>query len=211
MASIFDFSSTAGSNTSCDGVNISDGMSAKNVDNAIRSLMAIIRQTFSSTLQSFLSGASALGVGSGGTGATTAADARTNLGLGSAATESTVPIAKGGTGAITAASAFANIAVAASSLSANGYIKLRNGLIIQWGKGASQAGSDTPSDAQTVTFPTAFAGTPFAVLCTTTDPSGNVDSGWQVYNVTASSFRAHFAKFEAGTGTGAPYWIAVGN
>ena len=80
MASIFDFSSTAGSNTTVDGVNISDGMSAKNVDNAIRSLMAIIRQTFSSTLQSFLSGASALGVSSGGTGATTAADARTNLG-----------------------------------------------------------------------------------------------------------------------------------
>ena len=115
MASIFDFSSTAGSNTTVDGVNISDGMSAKNVDNAIRSLMAIIRQTFSSTLQSFLSGASALGISSGGTGATTAADARTNLGLGSAATESTVPVAKGGTGATTAAGARTNLGAAAST------------------------------------------------------------------------------------------------
>ena len=43
-------------------------------------------------------------VANGGTGATTAADARTNLGLGSVATESTVPVSKGGTGATTLAS-----------------------------------------------------------------------------------------------------------
>lgn len=41
----------------------------------------------------------------GGTGGTTAAAARTNLGLGSVATESTIPITKGGTGATTAGGA----------------------------------------------------------------------------------------------------------
>jgi hypothetical protein len=43
-----------------------------------------------------------IGVDAGGTGADNATDARTNLGLGSAAIESVVPISKGGTGATSA-------------------------------------------------------------------------------------------------------------
>ena len=42
-------------------------------------------------------------IAQGGTGATNATDARTNLGLGSVATENTVPVNKGGTGATTLA------------------------------------------------------------------------------------------------------------
>lgn len=45
----------------------------------------------------------------GGTGATTAAAARTNLGLGSSAVENTVPLTKGGTGATDAAGARTNL------------------------------------------------------------------------------------------------------
>lgn len=45
----------------------------------------------------------------GGTGATTAANARTNLGLGSVATENTVPVNKGGTNATDAATARTNL------------------------------------------------------------------------------------------------------
>lgn len=47
----------------------------------------------------------ALPVNKGGTGASTVSGARSNLGLGTVATESTVPISKGGTGATTASAA----------------------------------------------------------------------------------------------------------
>lgn len=80
MPSLFDWSSTAASNTTLDGINVNTGMSPANVDNAIRSLMALVRSTFSSALQTFLAGTAALPVANGGTGATTASAARTALG-----------------------------------------------------------------------------------------------------------------------------------
>ena len=48
-------------------------------------------------------------IGSGGTGAETAEDARANLGLGSVATENILPLEKGGTGATTSEGALANL------------------------------------------------------------------------------------------------------
>ena len=77
---IFDWSTTAASNTAVDGINIDTGMSPANVDNSIRSLMRIVRNTFSSALQSFLAGSAALPVANGGTGATTEATALASLG-----------------------------------------------------------------------------------------------------------------------------------
>lgn len=52
-------------------------------------------------------------VSRGGTNATSAANARTNLGLGSIAVEDTAPISKGGTGATTAAGARTNLGLGA--------------------------------------------------------------------------------------------------
>ena len=79
MASIFDWSSTASSNTTCDGLNTNTGMTPANVDNVFRSIMAIVRQTFASALQNFLAGTAALPIANGGTGATTAPAALTAL------------------------------------------------------------------------------------------------------------------------------------
>lgn len=72
MASIFDWSSTASSNTTIDGVNVAESCPPGGINNAIRSMTAIIRQTFHSALQTFLLSADL-------------PTARTNLGLGSAA------------------------------------------------------------------------------------------------------------------------------
>lgn len=71
IASIFDWSSTAASNTTIDSIGCNTGMSPGNVDNVLRSMAAIIRQTFSSALQTFLAGTAGLGVASGGTGVQT--------------------------------------------------------------------------------------------------------------------------------------------
>lgn len=54
-------------------------------------------------------------IANGGTGATTASAARTALGLGTVATQSTVPVANGGTGATTAAAARTALGAAATS------------------------------------------------------------------------------------------------
>lgn len=70
MGTLFDWSTTAASNTTLDGINVNTGMDVSKTDNTFRSLMALIRNSFSSTLQSFLAGSSALPVASGGTGAT---------------------------------------------------------------------------------------------------------------------------------------------
>lgn len=133
--------------------------------------MALIRQSFSSTLQNFLAGSAALPVASGGTGATTAADARTALGLGSLATlSSPVPIANGGTGTTTAALAFAAIVSQAESLGNPGYLKLRNGLIVQWGRGTLGANS-----TGTITYPTAFSSFSICVAGGGTSSVGTAD------------------------------------
>lgn len=80
MPSLFDWSSTASSNTSVDGTNINENCSPAGINNAIRSVMAIVRSSFASALQSFLAGSAALPVANGGTGATTASAALTALG-----------------------------------------------------------------------------------------------------------------------------------
>lgn len=77
---IFDWSTTAASNTAVDGIDINTGMSPANVDNAIRSLMRIVRNSFASALQTFLAGTAALPIANGGTAATSASAALTSLG-----------------------------------------------------------------------------------------------------------------------------------
>lgn len=103
-------------------------------------------------------------IAGGGTGATNAANARANLGLGNVAVENILPITKGGTGATNVAAAVKALlgtssigsstkplyydgaslkacadsigggGIVAQLLEQNGYVKFANGLILQWGK-----------------------------------------------------------------------------
>ncbi len=72
---ISEYSATAASNTDISNINIAEGCSPANVNNAIRSLMAQIKD-----LQAGTSG-DTIPLTAGGTGATTASAARTALGL----------------------------------------------------------------------------------------------------------------------------------
>lgn len=85
---ISEYDSTAANNTDIDGVNIAEGCSPANINNAIREQMAHLKD-----LQAGLSG-DTIPVASGGTGSTTASGARTNLGLGALATLATVDTAQ---------------------------------------------------------------------------------------------------------------------
>lgn len=56
MADIFDWSATASNNTTLDGINVNTGMSPGNVDNAIRSIMALVRNSFVASWEGLFAG-----------------------------------------------------------------------------------------------------------------------------------------------------------
>lgn len=106
---ISEWSATPADNTDISNINIAEGCSPANVNNAIRSIMAQVKD-----LQAGTSG-DTIPITAGGTGATTASGARTNLGLGAAATADIVPIANGGTGSATLAGADIAVTTATNS------------------------------------------------------------------------------------------------
>jgi len=94
---ISEYDSTAANNTDIDNINISEGCPPSGINNAIREVMAHLKDW-----QSGVSG-DKLPIASGGTNAGTVADARTNLGLGALAVKSTVATADIDADAITSA------------------------------------------------------------------------------------------------------------
>ena len=141
----------------------------------------------------------ALPVNQGGTGATNAADARTNLGLGEAAKRNV------GNGQ----NQIPDMAAFASSLSSTGFQKLPSGLIIQWGivNGASN---------YTVTYPVTFPNRSLALLAVphTTSVAGISAMGIancsdisksQFYIIVGGISRGEIVKYERSC-----FWVAIG-
>ena len=78
---VSEWSSTPGANTDIDGINLAEGMLPSDVNNAMREMMAQLKDLQSANPTYYTANSDAIAVGAGGTGAITAADARTNLGL----------------------------------------------------------------------------------------------------------------------------------
>lgn len=96
----------------------------------------------------------------------------------------------------------------ASTISANGYVKLANGTIIQWGSiSAVVDGSDT-----SVSFPLTFPNNVYAISGFQTSSNRVAEAsigGWCLNNstLTTSGFIVH----NASTGTNTWSWLAIGN
>lgn len=136
---ISEFDTNPDNNTDIDGISIAENCPPANLNNAIRELM--------SQLKDFQVGNTAsnqLSIAGGGTNATTAADARTNLGLGSIATQaasavsitggtiagiSDLAIADGGTGASNAADARSNLGLGTIATQAASNVAITGGSI----------------------------------------------------------------------------------
>jgi hypothetical protein len=80
MSDIWDYSGTPSANTTIEGLNAAPGMTPANVDDVLRAIVAIVRNSLHIDLEPFLKGSAALPLASGGTGATTAGAALTALG-----------------------------------------------------------------------------------------------------------------------------------
>jgi hypothetical protein len=93
------------------------------------------------------------------------------------------------------------IATAAISKAASGYLKMGNGIIIQWGSKAL-----TSWTATTITLPTPFTSTNYKVASGvfTSNENGNEQNWIRITNIKTSSFS--FTKPDGGTA----HWLAIG-
>lgn len=100
------------------------------------------------------------------------------------------------------------LSVASSSLSQNGFIRLNNGLMIQWGFAAVAQFQGT----FTVTFPTPFPVACYTVVSTAASSGSGTSDIWsQTVSVSPASFVAQYNTTNPDTvySTGM-YWIAIG-
>lgn len=159
---ISEYDSTASNNTDIDSINIDEGCAPSGINNAIRELMAHLKD-----LQAGTSG-DTIPVASGGTGATTASGARTALSAASSGANSDITsltglttalsVAQGGTGATTLAGANIAVTNASSTFTASqrGTITTDNDL--SFDQNVTNNFSCTPSSGGTLTFTNHTAG-----------------------------------------------------
>lgn len=203
---VTDYSVTAASNTSISGIDISENCSPANINNAQRQLMADIAQgivdgDFATTsgLQAEDATLTALA------GVTTAADKLIYAtGVDTFSTTDITAYGRTVLGLASAAALRSNIGavgIDSSSLTANGYIKLTNGFIIQWGSAVAAANGTT-----TVNYSTAFADFSIPI------PSGaRTQSNAQDNNpATESAGLTSFTVYSAADQSLTFWWVAVG-
>lgn len=159
---ISEYDSTAANNTDIDSINIDEGCAPSGINNAIRELMAHLKD-----LQAGTSG-DTIPVASGGTGSTTASGARTALSAASSGANSDITsltglttalsVAQGGTGATTLAGANIAVTNASSTFTASqrGTITTDNDL--SFDQNATNNFSCTPTAGGTLTFTNHTAG-----------------------------------------------------
>lgn len=109
--------------------------------------------------------------------------------------------------AMAPASDYANTIVTTTGISksGNGFVKLGNGIIIQWGRYPSYVSPDP----QRVTFPTPFTSTNYKAVCTYFRTGGDVDSGKDHINVD-TQFTTGFTFRMSDTAAYGVNWIAIG-
>jgi hypothetical protein len=203
---ISEYSATPASNTDISNINIAEGCSPSNLNNAVRSLMAQIKD-----LQAGTSG-DTIPLTAGGTGSTTATDARTALSAAKSGANSditsitglTTPLttAQGGTG--TTSTTFANLTtnVTGTLPIANGgtgsTTLTANSVVLGNGTSALSANLVAPSTSGNVL-------TSNGTTWTSVTPAGGIGIGQTWQNVTGS--RAAGVTYT--NTTGKPIYISV--
>lgn len=99
------------------------------------------------------------------------------------------------------------IAQAAMSKAANGYLKLGNGIILQWGR----SGSVNYDTGVTITLPTAFSNANYCVIPVCYNTSYSDNTQYHIYYQSTTQFRAFGHRVE-GKSSGTRYleWFAIG-
>lgn len=223
MADIFDYSATAANNTTVEGVNINTGMSPGNVDNGLRSILAVVRNTFVASWEGLFAGTtSGIPVSNGagtistkaaptgdivGTSDTQTLTNKTLTGATISSLATDLAIADGGTGASTAAAAFAAIAVSASDLTADGYIKFANGLHIMWGSQSFAGGGTSTVVSYSTALGTTITLDTFSMAVISGANTGDTDRNGPFITATSTT---GFTAYSRSTASVTGFWIAVG-